>query len=306
MKQNFYSNGKLLITGEYLVLDGAEALAVPTKFGQSLEIIPQEKKSLCWKSYDANHEMWFETEIYWKEVFENETIVNYSETKKTLLKILHHAWKQNSNVSIVNQGFEVETHLSFPRIWGLGTSSTLINNIAKWFQVNPFQLLNESFGGSGYDIACAETSQPIVYQRIDEKPIFRPVDFAPAFRENIYFVYLNKKQNSNAAIAAYYNKRQNVSKQIKEINAITQHIISCSNEANFQYLLREHESILSNVLEMQTVQETFFPDFDGVVKSLGAWGGDFVLVHSKNQPKDYFLNKGFHTILSFEEMCFGF
>jgi mevalonate kinase len=26
MKQTFYSNGKLLITGEYLVLDGAKAL----------------------------------------------------------------------------------------------------------------------------------------------------------------------------------------------------------------------------------------------------------------------------------------
>ena len=32
--QTFYSNGKLLITGEYVVLDGAKALALPTKFGQ--------------------------------------------------------------------------------------------------------------------------------------------------------------------------------------------------------------------------------------------------------------------------------
>jgi mevalonate kinase len=29
---NFYSNGKLLLTGEYLVLDGAKSLALPTKF----------------------------------------------------------------------------------------------------------------------------------------------------------------------------------------------------------------------------------------------------------------------------------
>jgi hypothetical protein len=34
MKQTFYSNGKLLITGEYLVLNGSFA----TKFGQSLII----------------------------------------------------------------------------------------------------------------------------------------------------------------------------------------------------------------------------------------------------------------------------
>ena len=36
MKKEFYSNGKLLITGEYLVLDGAKAFALPTKFGQNL------------------------------------------------------------------------------------------------------------------------------------------------------------------------------------------------------------------------------------------------------------------------------
>jgi hypothetical protein len=32
MKETFYSNGKLLI-GEYLVLDGGTAFALPTKFG---------------------------------------------------------------------------------------------------------------------------------------------------------------------------------------------------------------------------------------------------------------------------------
>ena len=38
LEQNFYSNGKLLLTAEYLVLDGAKALALPTKFGQDLEV----------------------------------------------------------------------------------------------------------------------------------------------------------------------------------------------------------------------------------------------------------------------------
>ena len=36
--QSFYAHGKLLITSEYLVLDGAEALALPTVYGQSLEV----------------------------------------------------------------------------------------------------------------------------------------------------------------------------------------------------------------------------------------------------------------------------
>ena len=38
MEKTYYSNGKLLLTGEYVVLDGAEALAVPTRFGQNLTV----------------------------------------------------------------------------------------------------------------------------------------------------------------------------------------------------------------------------------------------------------------------------
>ena len=68
MEQSFYSNGKLLITGEYVVLDGAKALAVPTKFGQYLEVKPSEKKSIYWKSFDSNNQIWFEDEIFWSEI----------------------------------------------------------------------------------------------------------------------------------------------------------------------------------------------------------------------------------------------
>ena len=49
MKQTFYSNGKLLITGEYLVLDGAKAFALPTKFGQKLTI--EETEGHCWTAH---------------------------------------------------------------------------------------------------------------------------------------------------------------------------------------------------------------------------------------------------------------
>ena len=34
----YKSNGKILLTSEYLVLDGAQALALPSKFSQSLEV----------------------------------------------------------------------------------------------------------------------------------------------------------------------------------------------------------------------------------------------------------------------------
>ena len=57
----------------------------------------------------------------------------------------------------------MNTHLEFPRDWGLGSSSTLINNVAQWAQVDPFELHFKVSNGSGYDIACAKRRYPIVY-----------------------------------------------------------------------------------------------------------------------------------------------
>ena len=57
--------------------------------------------------------------------------------------------------------------------------------------------------------------------------------------------------------------------------------------------MEKHEIIMSDVLEIETIQEKLFPDFKGVIKSLGAWGGDFVMAISKDNPKDYFKEKGY-------------
>jgi len=53
---------------------------------------------------------------------------------------------------------------------------------------------------------------------------------------------------------------------------------------------------------MQTVKEALFPDFKGVIKSLGAWGGDFVLAISRENPTGYFRERGYETVLPFSEM----
>ena len=57
---NFYSNGKLLLTGEYLVLDGAKSLAVPTKLGQDLIVENIQEQQLIWGSFTNTGECWFE------------------------------------------------------------------------------------------------------------------------------------------------------------------------------------------------------------------------------------------------------
>ena len=53
---NLYSYGKLLITGEYLVLDGAKAFALPLSCGQSLNYKEIDNNLIKWTSYDMkNH-----------------------------------------------------------------------------------------------------------------------------------------------------------------------------------------------------------------------------------------------------------
>ena len=302
MKKTFYSNGKLLITGEYLVLDGAKAFALPTKFGQNLIVEKGSNKEMKWKSYDSNGSIWFEDTILFTEIT---TAKNTEEDsiRATLIKILQEAYLLNSDFITAANGYQVTTELSFPRNWGLGTSSTLINNIAQWLQIDAFTLLKNSFGGSGYDIACAQNSYPIIYKLAHGKPIIEKVVFNPIFTSNIYFVYLNKKQSSKTAIAAYHrNKKNNLADTIAKIDGITQELLVASTVSSFAAAVQKHEFEMSIILETPTVKDTLFPDFDGVVKSLGAWGGDFVMIVSKHKPTAYFKSKGYDVVISYHDM----
>lgn len=301
-KQTFYSNGKLLLTGEYVVLDGAKALALPTTFGQDLAISEGQNREIHWKSFDSDDSIWFEDTIRFDEITTEKNPHAPDSVRNTLIDILREAEKLNPEL-VKSDGWQIETHLTFPKHWGLGTSSTLINNIAQWLKIDAFVLLKNSFGGSGYDIACAQNDTPIVYQLINEVPNVTKADFNPDFADHLYFVYLNRKQSSKAAIASYYNNRMvDLQRHIERINRITEDILKAENIGVFARALEKHESIISDIVEMKTVKETFFPDFDGIVKSLGGWGGDFVLAASRENPVEYFKSRGFGTVVPYREM----
>ena len=301
MKETFYSNGKLLITGEYLVLDGAKAFALPTKFGQNLIVESGKNKEISWKSFDSDGTIWFDDVILFSDIlnktqFENQTV------KNTLIEILHQAYILNPNYLEKSDGYVIMTQLTFPRNWGLGTSSTLINNIASWCRIDAFELLQKSFGGSGYDIACAQNNTPITYQLVNQKPIVKKVLFDINFKENIYFVYLNKKQNSRNAIESYYKKKNNLDDVIPEINLITNNILNAIDLQNIEIQLHKHENLISQIVEIPTIKETLFPDFNGTIKSLGAWGGDFIMIISTDKPQEYFQSKGYEIIFSYIDL----
>jgi mevalonate kinase len=316
--ETFFSNGKLLLTGEYLVLDGALSLAVPTRFGQSLCIKTIEERQLVWKSLDKKGNVWFEytfdrslDELLKQSLHHVE---QYDETTERLIQILKAVKTLNPNFLITKNGFEITTKLEFPKNWGLGTSSTLINNIAQWAHVDAYKLLEKTFGGSGYDIACAQHDSAITYQLINNPSVISSdtkndnernilkVDFNPSFKDHLYFVHLNQKQNSRDGIAHYKANKKNVGAIIEDLNTITAQIINCNTLEDFSSLITKHEGIIASVTNQVCVKERLFHDFDGAMKSLGAWGGDFILVSSRINPETYFKNKGYHTLLCYDAM----
>lgn len=297
----FYSHGKLLLTAEYLVLDGARALALPTNKGQYLAVSPITLPKLIWKSYDDAGTAWYEESFLINDLTNIKTA---KEETKVLIAILMAAQELNPSFLKQHKGYRVSTRLTFNRKFGLGSSSTLIANIAQWAGVNPYQLLQKSFPGSGYDIACATHSTALVYQYIHQVPKVTVTIFKPAFKEQLFFVYLNKKQSSREGIAYYKKIAMAVkTKAVNKINALTAAILSCNELHVFEGLIDMHEKLMAEVLQMPTVKERLFADYSGSIKSLGAWGGDFVLVSVTDKSDlNYFKEKGYTSIFSFTEM----
>ena len=311
--KRFYSNGKLLLTGEYVVLDGATSLAVPTKFGQDLTIEPIQEPELVWGSFTNTEECWFEAIFDLPKLrFKNATFNSSKEGNaefiaETLQNILNAARKLNPDFLQTESGFIIKTNLTFPQNWGLGSSSTLINNIASWAKVDAYKLLWNAFSGSGYDIACAQHNLPIFYQLENQHPIVKQVDFNPNFKNELFFVHLNKKQNSREGIQRYkeyQSKKTNDSARddIKEISTLSEEFVKATSSKELEKIILEHEKIIASIIQLQPVKKELFSDYFGAVKSLGAWGGDFVLVTGNEDTPSYFKQKGFETVLSYEEM----
>ncbi len=300
MQQKYYSNGKLLLTGEYGILDGAKGLAVPTKFGQTLEITSIKETVILWKGITVDDRIWFSAEFNLQDLTIKKS--SDSEIAKTLQQIFIEAKKLNPKFLNDATGFNGVTKLSFPREWGLGTSSTLINNIATWAGIDAHQLLWKSFGGSGYDISCAQHNTPIIYHIKNNLPQVKPVDFNPLFKDAIFFVYLNQKQSSKKAISNYRSKKFNLKRLISDIDTISLKMVSAKELLEFEILVTAHEKLLSEILEITPVKEKLFADYFGAIKSLGGWGGDFIMVTGNEKTPEYFKSKGFEIVLSFKEM----
>jgi mevalonate kinase len=293
---SYYSHGKLLISSEYAVLDGAKALALPTKLGQRLEVTNRNTKNINWKSFDCQNNLWFKTSLsipHFKPSIENATAQQLSQCFQAIHELRPHLFENQ-------KGLEFISHLEFPQNWGLGSSSTLINNLAQWANVDAYKLLALTFGGSGYDIACAQNPYPITFQKNLKSSKIEKAVFNPSFKDKLFFVHRNQKQDTRVAIAAYQALKNSKNLDFSELNIITNALLQHSTLEVFESLITEHENLIGKLIQQAPLKTTHFSDYNGAIKSLGAWGGDFFLA-SGNEQK-YFKDKGYNTIIPFKEM----
>lgn len=339
--QQFYGHGKLLLTGEYTVLDGALALAIPTRQGQRLRLEDQIGSSaLDWTSYDHQGNKWLA--LRWEPYPTNRLQLSCGDPSLAdrLLTILRVAIQLRGGDFSLLTGKKVTSHLDFDRHWGLGSSSTLIHCLASWLEVDAFALLEATFGGSGYDLACAAAKGPILFQRQNGLPVWKEIDWKPSWLDKTYFLYLNQKQNSREGIA-HYRQRLVQEEDLDAISLNTAQLVgtrllhlpysyecpppeghserTAKNNApspswavkdgltseypasleQSQAILAQHEATIARLTQQPAIQTTF-PDFPGQLKSLGAWGGDFVWVLTELEEADcrqYFSQRGYDICL---------
>ncbi len=299
----YYSHGKILFSAEYLVLYGATALAMPVRYGQSLVVLPLPSgEGLHWES-TATGDFWFQAR------FEPGSLdIRYSNDEAVagrLREILLAARSLNPAFLSGRLGQMVKADINFNRFWGLGTSSSLLSNIAWWAAVDPYDLHRKVSRGSGFDIACARSSSPLLFTLRQGKPLVEPVPFRPPFCKQMYFAYLGKKQDSENSVIHFLRKHPPQEQVLEEVSGLTREMLASVSLAAFNELLDRHEKILAGVIGEKPVRQNLFRDFPGGVKSLGAWGGDFVLLTWEGEYRElekYLRKKDLYTVFGFDEL----
>lgn len=301
----YYSNGKLLLSGEYFVLRGAKALAMPLNRGQHLQIArgTSDFKGIRWKSTFTNEYVFVALYEYPNlEIIHTNNLVTAEKLKSVLLK----AKSLNPGFLLEHVPLNVTSSADFETSWGMGSSSSLVSNIAFWSDTDPFSLNSLVFGGSGYDIACARSDSPLLYRNENGTMEIKPVVFNPPFADSIYFIYTGKKENTRNNISGFRDKLKTItSDTIRLVSDLSVRMHQARYLDEFEVYMVNHEKLVSDLIGVIPVQLTTFADFPGQIKSLGAWGGDYIMATWKGSKSDlihYFNQKNLFTIFALKEI----
>lgn len=296
----FQCPGKLFITGEYAVLRGGLSLVVPVHYMQHLVVAQGDEGKIQWIS------TWDDT-TFLSATFltSNFSVVSCSDSLRAnyLSKLLQAVRRLDAGF-LTSGGYKVRSVMGANPQWGFGSSAQLTVNVARWAGVDALQLHGLVSSGSGADVACSLMAHAIHYSISMKQPKYEPVSFHPPFSDKLLLVYTNRKQDSSTSVKNFLLKRNLIDSVRDLISQITLEATQTTDIQVFAGLMHEHERLLASVLKQPTVQQSQFDGFPGVVKSLGAWGGDFVLAIPSvgvDEAATWFLDRGYHTLLPFHE-----
>lgn len=273
-----------MLAGEYAVMCGVEALALPVRAGQWQHVWEMPAKGvskLVWQSKDADGGVWFECRVDTDIMHVSETT---SETySDTLLRLLFCIKEQKPEL-FLHKNIRIETECEFNRSFGLGSSSTLVCNLAKWSGVNAHLLQERAFGGSGYDVAVGNLGRPLVYWLENNEPNWSSWQLPPDFTHDWYLAFPGEKQNSRDSLAGVKAQLDKISSDVallQQMNACIQAIKSPRSLPMLEAMLEMWQALLSQRLDLPRPYETLglSPVKGGLCKYLGAWGGDVLLIN---------------------------
>ncbi len=285
-----------MLFGEYLVLRGANCTAFPTRYGQKLTVTSSESNSIRWEA-SARGVQWF-----WANLDEELNVLDTNNEKAAnkLSAIFQLVKDNNPELNIFNH-YSVEA--DFDLSWGFGSSSTFVSLIAQWAEMNPFKLQAESFGGSGYDVACATSNTPLQYTMNGVNPEIETISIHENVQSQILFGYLGQKQDSGNEVKRFSDRAVSHD-ELAEMNEIVQRSNDAETIEAFESCMKDSEDFLSPILEKEPIKDKYFNDYPYEIKSLGAWGGDFFMASFRDEEsaRNYFESKNIHTIFNYHEL----
>ncbi|MFO8053812.1 MAG: GYDIA family GHMP kinase [Bacteroidales bacterium] len=296
----FYSRGKFLLTAEYLVMAGADAIVLPLNKGQSLSCTSHNDKHLLWISR-------YQEDIWFRAVFDPASfkIIESSDMERAIYisEILRTAATLSKKVKTL-ENKKIITDLEFHPDWGMGSSSTLMVNLSQFFDIQAFEMHSKLSKGSGFDIAAAMSNFPFRYRLKKNKREIMPTPLPQLFYDHAFFVYTGQKADSNMAAEEFHQNKQDWKMPVKYINEISAQLTEVKSVTELSRIIGEHEAFLSDILGLPSPVKRF-ADYPYGMKSLGAWGGDFIMaIHprGKTEVEHYFKQKGCDMVFSAHEL----
>jgi len=262
-----------MLFGEYAVLAGAWSCALPVKFRQNFEVsVKTGMGRIQWQSFDFEGKEWMNCHF---------SLADEAETLASVIRPLHQMLRliaaNRPDLCSPDLDLHVRIKASFRKEWGLGSSSALIANLAHWSQTDPFALMDVSFPGSGYDVAAAFQDVPLLYRIDENKRTTAPLPAFPEFLSEYRVVFLVKKVNSRESVFETRERIPLLNEYLPKLNRYGMEALQSTTPATFNHCMLMYEEILADTLGLEPTGSQF-ADYQGLVKSLGAWGGDAVLV----------------------------